>query len=213
MIWDSPDLQKWGHCLWSTICCPPRLHFFYIRGVITETLNKYFTNEVKAINLKLINPENTTDINEILMKERSTLLNIQNTIAHLGRTTWLNNVWKELQGIVIGRCDKVEFDTNPNVIASDNNIKYNFKTGEFSQTVIDDYISLSTKNDWAHPGRHTATHWRSRVSWGPTCGPSHIDLLQVDAISGASRPAFVPWAGPTCAGPTGARCLSAPKGL
>ena len=121
------------------------------------------------------------------MKERSTLLNIQNTI---GRTTWLNNVWKELQGIVIGRCDKVEFDTNPNVIASDNNIKYNFKTGEFSQTVIDDYISLSTKNDWAHPGRHTATHWRSRVSWGPTCGPSHIDLLQVDAISGASRPAL-----------------------
>ena len=58
-----------------------------------------------------------------------------------------------------------------------------------------------------------ATHWRSRVSWGPTCGPSHIDLLQVDAISGVSRPAFIPWAGPTCAGPTGARYLPAPKGL
>ena len=143
------------------------MHFFYIRGVITETLNKYFTNEVKAINLKLINPENTTDINEILMKERSTLLNIQNTIAHLGRTTWLNNVWKELQGIVIGRCDKVEFDTNPNVIASDNNIKYNFKTGEFSQTVIDDYISLSDQE-------------RLGPSWA-----THCDTLEVSRVMGA----------------------------
>jgi hypothetical protein len=56
-------------------------------------------------------------------------------------------------------------------------------------------------------------HWRSRVSWGPTCGPSHIDPLLEEAISGVSRPAFVPWAGTTCAGPTGARFyLPAPKG-
>ena len=55
-------------------------------------------------------------------------------------------------------------------------------------------------------------HWGSRVSWGPTCGPSHIDPLLEEAISGASRPAFIPWAGPTCAGPTEARCLPAPKG-
>ena len=40
-----------------------------------------------------------------------------------------------------------------------------------------------------------ATHWGPRVSWGPTCGPSHIDPLQVDAISEVSRPAFTPWAG------------------
>jgi hypothetical protein len=40
-------------------------------------------------------------------------------------------------------------------------------------------------------------HWRSRVSWGPTCGPSHIAPLLEEAISGASRPAFIPWAGPT----------------
>ena len=43
---------------------------------------------------------------------------------------------------------------------------------------------------------------------------SHIDLLlEEPAISGASRPAFTPWAGTTSAGPTGARCLPAPKGL
>jgi hypothetical protein len=51
------------------------------------------------------------------------------------------------------------------------------------------------------------------VMWGPTCGPSHIDPLLEEAISGASRPAFIPWAGTTCAGPTGARYLPAPKGL
>ena len=54
-------------------------------------------------------------------------------------------------------------------------------------------------------------HWRSRVSWGPTCGPSHIDLLLEEAISGASRPAFIPWAGPTCAGPTEAGTCPHPK--
>jgi hypothetical protein len=49
------------------------------------------------------------------------------------------------------------------------------------------------------------------VSWGPTCGPSHIDLLLMEAISGASRPAFIPWAGPTCAGPTEAGTCPHPK--
>ena len=53
-------------------------------------------------------------------------------------------------------------------------------------------------------------HWRSRVSWGPTCGPSHIDRLLEEAVSGASRPAFIPWAGTTCAGPTGARYCTCP---
>ena len=33
-------------------------------------------------------------------------------------------------------------------------------------------------------------HWRSRVSWGPTCGPSHIGLLLMEAVSEVSRPAF-----------------------
>jgi hypothetical protein len=37
-------------------------------------------------------------------------------------------------------------------------------------------------------------HWRSRVPWGPMCAPSHIDLLLEEAISGASRPAFIPGA-------------------
>ena len=54
-------------------------------------------------------------------------------------------------------------------------------------------------------------HWRPRVSWGPTCGPSHIGLLLEEAISAVSRPAFTPWAGLTCAGPTEARCLPAPE--
>jgi len=46
---------------------------------------------------------------------------------------------------------------------------------------------------------------------GATCEPPHIDLLLMEAISGASRPAFIPWAGTTCAGPTEAGTCPHPK--
>ena len=62
----------------------------------------------------------------------------------------MNNIWKELQCIVKCRCEKVEFDKNPDLIAF-NNLKYNFKTNEWSDIQYDDFISMNTGNDWVTP--------------------------------------------------------------
>ncbi len=100
----------------------------YIRRLINATLTVHFQ--------KMINDDNHDSVKKI--------------ITSCGQSATLNNIWKELQSIVVCRCDKIEFDVNPDVIAF-NNKKYNFKTKEWSKIEYDDYLCMNTGRDYIEP--------------------------------------------------------------
>ena len=89
----------------------------FIRGMVSIRLTDYFNKLLIKIKLD-------TDTDPKITQEKT--LKILDVLKVVEKTTWLNNIWKELQSIISMKCDKIEFDMNPDVIGF-NNLKYNKK--------------------------------------------------------------------------------------
>ena len=118
-----------------------------LRVMISQEGSKYYSN-ILSILYKLrsfLYPEEET------FKIFTLKINTINDISKLLlKTTWKNNISKEIQSLVINRHEEVEFNDNGNILAFKNE-KYNFSTNEFEPILKEEYISFSTGYDWVEP--------------------------------------------------------------
>lgn len=118
----------------------------YIRTLVSDILPNHFKNMIFDVEKRIALALDECALR--IHKEKKNAL--QKLVKKLTTTSWLNNIWKELQSIVVCRCKKVEFDTNPQVIGF-KNLKYNFNSKKWSDIEYNDFISMSTGNDWVEP--------------------------------------------------------------
>lgn len=121
----------------------------YCRRLINYKLSKIINDYmIKLLTIRKYKPEptenNNNDHDNKLIQKSGDLLVL------LEKTTWLNNVWNELQSIIISSNKEIEFDNNPNIIAF-NNYKFDFIKKEFTKIEHYDYITMYTKYDWVEP--------------------------------------------------------------
>jgi phage/plasmid-associated DNA primase len=149
----------------------------FIRTIISKRLTDYFNNLLKKIRLDTNADPTSLKLNEI---------KIFDIMKMIEKTNWLNNIWKELQSIIKCKCEKIEFDTNPDVIGF-NNIKYNFKTHEWTPIVYNDFISLNTGNDWVEPNKEEMTcitRLFEEIFPNPEIRRSYLSVLYGSCIGG-----------------------------
>lgn len=121
----------------------------YSRRLIKYILTKYISEyNIKISTIKKYEPEELEtetkeQYNKIIQK-------IGDILVIIEKTTWLNNIWNELQSFIISSNKDIKFDDNPNIIAF-NNLKYDFIKKEFSKIEHSDYITLYTNYDWIDP--------------------------------------------------------------
>lgn len=121
----------------------------YCRRLINTILTKYLSEyNIKISTIKKYEPED--EDNETKDKYKKEIQKIGDVLVLIEKTTWINNIWNELQSIIISNNKDIKFDDNPNIIAF-NNLKYDFIKKEFSKIVHDDYITLYTNYDWVKP--------------------------------------------------------------
>lgn len=121
----------------------------YCRRLINLILTKYLSEyNIKISTIKKYQPEDLED--EDKEKYKKQIQKIGDVLVLIEKTTWINNIWNELQSIIISSNKDIKFDNNPNVIAF-NNLKYDFTTKEFSKIKHDDFITLYTNYDWIDP--------------------------------------------------------------
>ena len=121
----------------------------FSRILIKSQLTKIFCDyNIKICNIRKYQPEEL----ETEEKDKNTkiLQKVGDIVALIEKTTWLNNIWTELQSFIITNNKDIKFDDNPNVIAF-NNKKYDFIKKEFSKIVHSDYITMYSNYDWVEP--------------------------------------------------------------
>jgi phage/plasmid-associated DNA primase len=116
-----------------------------IKSQLTKILNDYM---IKICSIRKHQPEELET--ETKDKNNKLLQKIGDTLVLIEKTTWLNNIWTELQSFIISSSKDIKFDNNPNVIAF-NNKKYDFIKKEFSKIQHDDYITMYSNYDWVEP--------------------------------------------------------------
>ena len=149
----------------------------FVRTMISKRLTEYFNKMLLTIRL------NTDADPQQVHTDTIKILEIMKTVE---KTNWLNNIWKELQSIIKCKCEKIEFDMNPDVIGF-NNLKYNYKTKEWTPIVYDDFISINTGNDWVEPtDDETAciTRLFEEIFPNPEIRRSYLSLLYSACIGG-----------------------------
>lgn len=149
----------------------------FVRTMISKRLTEYFNKMLITIRL---------DIDADPQQVHTDTIKILEIMKMIEKTNWLNNIWKELQSIVKCKCDKIVFDMNPDVIGF-NNLKYNYKTKEWSPIVYDDFISINTGNDWVEPtDAETAciTRLFEEIFPNPEIRRSYLSLLYSACIGG-----------------------------
>ena len=153
---------------------------------MSQTLSEYFDKLIFNVRRDLNNCEGD---DTSLKTKYEKLKEILKTVE---RTTWLNNIWKELQSIVKCKCEKLEFDTNPDLIAF-NNKKYNFKTKEWSDIKYDDFVSMNTGKDWKEPTKEQLdciSKLFEEIFPNPEIRKSYLSILY-NACIGGKKDKFV----------------------
>jgi phage/plasmid-associated DNA primase len=152
--------------------CPDRIVYVKEEDKFYTWFNNKWNEEVKKIGSfcrLLINSQLTKMLNDYMIKictirkhqpekletetkdQNNTILqNVGEILTLIEKTTWLNNIWTELQSFIITNNKNIKFDDNPNVIAF-NNLKYDFIKKEFSKIQHDDYITMYSNYDWVEP--------------------------------------------------------------
>ncbi len=118
-----------------------------LRVMISQEGNKYYSNILSMLYKKRSFLEDTDPTYEVLRKQINTIADISQLVL---KTSWKNNISKEIQSLVINRHEEIEFNANGNVIAFKNK-KYNFTTKAFEPILKEEYISYSTGYDWVEP--------------------------------------------------------------
>ena len=134
---DDSEFYVWFNNKWR----PQSITSRFIHDMISKRLITYFNTLLKTTRLD-------TQTDPIIIK--ATEIKLKGIIIKIEDYNFTGNIWKSLQSIVESKCENIEFDTNPDVLAF-NNKKYNFKTNSFSPMVYNDFISMNTKNEWVEP--------------------------------------------------------------
>ena len=120
-----------------------------LRVMISQEGNKYYSNILSMLYKQRSFLDETDPTYDIVKKQINTISDISQLIL---KTSWKNNISKEIQALVVNRHEEVDFNANGNVIAFKNK-KYNFITKEFEPILKEEYISFSTGYEWEEPTR------------------------------------------------------------
>ena len=118
-----------------------------LRVMISQEGNKYYSNILSMLYKQRSFLDETDPTYDIVKKQINTISDISQLIL---KTSWKNNISKEIQALVVNRHEEVDFNANGNVIAF-KNLKYNFTTKEFEPILKEEYISFSTGYAWEEP--------------------------------------------------------------
>ena len=118
-----------------------------LRVMISQEGNKYYSNILSMLYKQRSFLDETDPTYDIVKKQINTISDISQLVL---KTSWKNNISKEIQALVINRQDEIEFNANGNVLAFKNK-KYNFTTKKFEPILKEEYISFSTGYDWEEP--------------------------------------------------------------
>ena len=178
--------EKEFYCWYKSKCRIEDKEGSFIRTLLSQTLTEYFDKLIFNVRRDLNNCEGD---DTSLKTKYEKLKEILKTVE---RTTWLNNIWKELQSIVKCKCEKLEFDTNPDLIAF-NNKKYNFRTKEWSDIKYDDFVSMNTGKDWKEPTKEQLdciSKLFEEIFPNPEIRKSYLSILY-NACIGGKKDKFV----------------------
>jgi len=120
-----------------------------LRVMISQEGNKYYSNILSMLYKQRSFLDETDPTYDIVKKQINTISDISQLIL---KTSWKNNISKEIQALVVNRHEEVDFNANGNVIAFKNK-KYNFITKAFEPILKEEYISFSTGYEWEEPTR------------------------------------------------------------
>jgi phage/plasmid-associated DNA primase len=118
-----------------------------LRVMISQEGNKYYSNILSMLYKQRSFLDETDPTYDIVKKQINTISDISQLIL---KTSWKNNISKEIQALVVNRHEEIEFNDNGNVIAFKNK-KYNFITKAFEPILKEEYISFSTGYEWEEP--------------------------------------------------------------
>tara|TARA_R110000823_G_scaffold76306_3_gene174237 strand:- start:2735 stop:5125 length:2391 start_codon:yes stop_codon:yes gene_type:complete len=124
--------------------------YHYTKELLTKIGKKYIKNCISYYTnyQKFIADDPKSD--ESYSKKLCRLADI---LVLLDKTTWRNNISKEIKTIIINQNKNIEFDMKGHLIAF-KNIKYNFETSKFEPILKSDYISTTTGYDWIEPDQN-----------------------------------------------------------
>ena len=118
-----------------------------LRVMISQEGHKYYSKILSMLYKQRSFLDEDDPTYDILKKQINKINDISQLVL---KTSWKNNITKEIQALVIGRHDEVDFNADGNVLAF-KNIKYNFTTKKFEPILKEEYISFSTGYDWEQP--------------------------------------------------------------
>jgi len=148
-IKDEDKFYTWYNNKWNE---EVKKNGSYCRRLINHKLSKIINDfMIKLLTIKKYRPEQLEN-NEVYSNEifDKLIQKAGDLLICLEKTNWLNNIWNELQSIIISSNKDIKFDENPNIIAF-NNFKFDFIKKEFTKIEHNDFITLYTKYDYIEP--------------------------------------------------------------
>jgi phage/plasmid-associated DNA primase len=142
-------IYSWCNNKWW---CEDTKHTVILRNVVSTSLSTFINTKHKNI-LALLKQE-TNDENILMLQSKGKML--KDIITRSKTTSWINNICTELKGIIIAKDQRIDFDANDDVIAFDNNKKYNLLTGEWSDVLFTDRITMTTRYEYIKPTQEQA---------------------------------------------------------